>query len=239
MTDGTTSGLLLEDLQGIKAENVRQCAHRGRTQIIARRGTTSTPLRKAMSDDHGKKKYVTYIEAQREAERLTRAHRQGFQPYRVGSMWAVGGMHVKKVKTVKSLGDLHQLLDPYKDGDVDASVDAYISDIANEGLFSESEEVGAHQKWVLLSAETMRGCDIGMSPSNMTVYLVLTLKKSDQEMHIKMGGKFAVHIPVVKRQCEKLLNKSVRWHTWNSATKRTNWSSDEWFYLIEEDADHE
>ena len=192
-----------------------------------------------MTEDHGKRAYASYTEAQREAERLSRAHKQGFQPYRVGSMWAVGGMHVKKLKTVKSSGDLHQLLDPYKDGDVDASVDAYISDIENEGLVSVSEEVGAHRKWILLSAETECGCDIGMSPSNMTVYLVLSLKRSDQEMQIKMGGKFAVHIPVVKRQCERLLNKSVRWHTWNSALKQTSWSSDEWFYLVEEDADHE
>lgn len=192
-----------------------------------------------MSEDQGKKKYASYTEAQREAARLSRAHKQGFQPYRVGSMWAVGGMHTKKVKSVKSLADLHELLDPYKDGDVDASIDAYISDIAREGLVSASEEVGAQQKWVLLSAETKRGCDIGMSPSNTTVYLVLSLKKSDQELQIKMGGKFAVHIPVVKRQCETLRNKTVRWFTWNSAAKRTSWTSDEWFYLVEEDTDHE
>lgn len=192
-----------------------------------------------MSENQGKKKHASYTEAQREAARLSRAHKQGFQPYRVGSMWAVGGMHTKKVKSVKSLTDLHELLDPYKNSDVDASIDAYISDIAREGLVSASEEVGAQQKWVLLSAETKRGGDIGMSPSNTTVYLVLSLKKSDQELQIKMGGKFAVHIPVVKRQCESLLNKTVRWFTWNSAVKQTSWSSDEWFYLVEEDADHE
>lgn len=192
-----------------------------------------------MSEDQGKTLHAAYTEAKREAERLSRAHNQGFQPYRVGAMWAVGGMHLRKVKAVKSFGDLHQLLDPYKVGEVDASVDAYISDIEREGLVSVSEEVGALQKWILVSADTKRGCDIGMSPSNMTVYLVLRLRNAERELQIKMGGKFSAHIPVVKRQCETLLNKSVRWHTWNSTTKQTNWSSDAWFYLIEEDAGHE
>ena len=155
-------------------------------------------------------------------------------------MWVVGGVHMRKVKTViKSLVDLHQLLDSYKEGEDDASIDAYISDIAAEGLVSESEEMGAGQKWILLSAESKRGCDIGMSPFNQTTYLVLSLKRSDATITIKMGGKFGVHIPVVKRQCDKLLNRPVRWYTWNSKIRKTSWSSDEWFYLIEEDADHE
>ena len=52
-------------------------------------------------------------------------------------------------------------------------------------------------------------------------------------MILKMGGRFESHIPLIKKQAEKLIGNSVVWHTWNSKIRKTNWSSDSWFYLIE------
>lgn len=188
-----------------------------------------------MNLDDGKRLYSSYSEAQREADRLTQAHRRGFQAYRVGANWAVGGVHMKKSKKIKSFEDLHQLLDMYKESDDDVSVDAYISEIENESLISDSEEVGASQQWILQDVSLKLGCDIGMSTANKTTYLVLILKRNHETLLLKMGGKFGVHIPLVKRQCEALKFKNVRWHTWNSKVKKSNWQTNEWFYLIEED----
>ncbi len=188
-----------------------------------------------MNLDDGKRLYSSYSEAQREADRLTQTHKRGFQAYRVGANWAVGGMHMNKSKKIKSFEDLHQLLDIYKDSDEDVSVDAYISEIKKESLISESEEVGANQHWILQSVFLKLGCDIGMASTNRTTYLVLELKRDQETLLLKMGGKFGVHIPLVKRQCESLKSKKVRWHTWNSKVKKSNWLTNEWFYLIEED----
>ncbi len=192
-----------------------------------------------MDINNGKKLYSTYSEASREAERLTQAHKQGFRAYKVGAQWAVGGVHMKERKKIKSFEDLHHLLDIYKESDDDNSIDAYINEIKNESLVSESEEVGVSPNWILQDIALKSGCDIGMSSSNRTIYLVLTLKKEFEEIQLKMGGKFGAHIPLVKKQCEGLIGKSVRWYTWNSKFKKTNWLPNEWFYLVEEDFDNE
>ncbi len=192
-----------------------------------------------MNFDDGKRLYSSYSEAQKEAERLTHKHKQGFQTYKVGSNWAVGGVHMKKSKKIKSLEDLHQLLDVYKESDDDSSVDAYISEIEKESLVSDSEEIGASQLWILQDVSLRLGCDIGMAITNKTTYLVLTLKQNNETLILKMGGKFSKHIPLVKRQCDSLKFKSIRWHTWNSKIRNSNWQSNEWFYLIEEDFQHE
>lgn len=192
-----------------------------------------------MNLDDGKRLYSTYSEAQKEADRLMHKHKQGFQAYKVGSNWAVGGVHLKKTKKIKSLEDLHQLLDIYKESEDDRSVDAYISEIEKESLVSDSEEIGASQLWILQDVSLRLGCDIGMASTNQTTYLVLTLKQNDETLILKMGGKFSKHIPLVKRQCDALKFKSIRWHTWNSKVKKSNWQTNEWFYLIEEDFQYE
>lgn len=188
-----------------------------------------------MNLDEGKRLYSSYSEAQREADRLTQAHRKGFQAYRVGANWAVGGVHMKKSKKIKSFEDLHQLLDMYKESDDDASVDAYISEIEKESLVTESEEVGASQNWILRNVSLKYGCDAGLSIHNKKTYLVLELSRDGQNLQLKMGGKFDVHIPLVKKLCDSLKDKAIRWHTWNSKVKKINWLPNEWFYLIEED----
>lgn len=192
-----------------------------------------------MNLDVGKKLYGNYSEAQKEAERLSQAHKQGFRAYKVGAQWAVGGVHVKSRKKIKSFDDLHHLLDCYKENDDDNSINDYIAAIESESQISDSEEIGVSENWVLKDISMKMGFEIGMSSGNRKNYLVLTLIKNSEILKLKMGGKFSTHIPLVRRQSEDLLGKSVRWYTWNSTSKKTNWLSSEWFYLIEEDLNNE
>jgi hypothetical protein len=45
--------------------------------------------------DDGKKVYVSYAEAEKVAAKMSRTHNEGFKVYKVGSQWAVGGVHTK------------------------------------------------------------------------------------------------------------------------------------------------
>lgn len=48
--------------------------------------------------DDGKKVYVSYAEAEKVAAKMSRTHNEGFKVYKVGSQWAVGGVHTKTEK---------------------------------------------------------------------------------------------------------------------------------------------
>lgn len=190
-----------------------------------------------MSLDEGKKLFSNYAEAKSVADKMSRSHNQGFNVYKVDDMWAVGGVHTKSIKQkkkVKSLDEIRFLLDEFKDSDDDTSVDDYIKEVESESLVSDSSIEGESEDWILANVSLKPGHEIGMSESNFKSYLVLILKKNDEEMMLKMGGRFSTHIRLIQRQAGKLIGKSVIWHTWNSNVRKTSWRSDSWFYMIEE-----
>ncbi len=187
-----------------------------------------------MNINDNKITYSSFIKAQKEANRLSKEHNRGFNVYKSGCGWMIGGVHITKEKKIKSFANLHQLLDLYKDDENDASVDLFIRDVEQQSVISESEEVGIDLNWILQNVSVKQGFEVGLSAANKKTYLVLDLTQDTNKLRLKMGGKFDVHIPLMKKQCDALISKSVRWHTWNSKSRDTNWLPNEWFYLVEE-----
>jgi hypothetical protein len=127
---------------------------------------------------------------------------------------------------------MRALLYEYKESDDDTSVEDYVREIELESKTKVSSLQGDTSTWVLKNVDVKLGCDIGMSPNNRNSYLVLNLEKGTEKVMLKMGGKFARHIPLVKKQAEDLVDCEVIWHTWNNA--QSNWESNQWFYLLEQ-----
>jgi hypothetical protein len=184
--------------------------------------------------NEGKKLFATYSEANKVAESMSRIHKEGFEAYKVGNEWAVGGVHTKaihKKQKVKSFDDIRILLDEFKDSESDTSVEEYISDIVADSVNKESSIQGENFDWILKDVDLKLGRDIGMAASNDKKYLVLMLEKGLEKLTLKMGGNFSRHIPLIKKQAESLKDSAVIWHTWNSST--SSWGTDSWFYRLE------
>jgi len=187
-----------------------------------------------MTLDEGKRLFDSFAEAEKVAAKMSRTHNEGFNVYKVGAQWAIGGMHTKAVhkkQKVKSLDDIRMLLEEFKETESDTSVEDYISEIENDSLNKESSIHGESDEWILRKVGLKLGHEIGMSPSNKNTYLALSLSKGSQQLTLKMGGNFSRHIPLIKRQAESLVDTAVVWHTWNSSS--SNWSNDAWFYRLE------
>ena len=188
-----------------------------------------------MNLDMGKQMFDTFSAAEKVAVSMRRTHKEAYKPYKVGNQWAIGGVHMKstdkKIK-VKSFDDMRALLYEYKESDDDTSVEDYVREIELESKTKVSSLQGDTSTWILKNVDVKLGCDIGMSPSNRNFYLVLDLEKGTEKVMLKMGGKFARHIPLVKKQAEDLVDCEVIWHTWNNA--KSNWESNQWFYLLEQ-----
>ena len=184
--------------------------------------------------DEGKKVYTSYAEAEKVAAKMSRTHNEGFNVYKVGSQWAVGGVQKKKKKRKQkfnSFDALRVLLDSFKESEEDTSVDDYISEIERESLAKDSSTKGETDDWILNDVSLKLGREIGMAPTNIKTYLVLSLGNGSQKLTLKMGGNFGPHIPLIQRHAKSLINSAVVWHTWNSSS--SNWGTDEWFYRIE------
>lgn len=191
-----------------------------------------------MNIDEGKRLYSTFTEAKQVADRMARTHNEGFEPYKVGSSWAVGGVHMKpRPKKVKAFDDLRKLLNEFKDSEEDSSVEDYFNEIEIASQTNESVTKGDSEIWILKSVALKKGYELGMSPSNQSVYLALSVQNNTDTLTLKMGGKFSPHIPLIKRLSESLITQPVIWHTWNSTIKKTNWGNEEWFYAIQLNAD--
>jgi len=184
--------------------------------------------------NEGKKLFASYAEAAKVAESMSRAHKEGFEVYKVGNEWAVGGVHTKAINKkhkVKSFDDIRILLDEFKDSERDTSVEDYISDIEADSMSKESSIQGENFDWILKDVDLKPGKEIGMAASNEKTYLVLMLEKGLDKLILKMGGNFSRHIPLIKKQAESLKGSAVIWHTWNSNT--SSWGTDAWFYRLE------
>jgi hypothetical protein len=185
-----------------------------------------------MDLDDGKQLFDSRSDAEKVAQKMSRNKDAPFTVYKVGSKWAVGGVHTKAVQKkqkVKSLDEIKLLLKDFAEDE--SSIDDYITEIENEALEKESTIQGEVDEWILREVNLKFGCDIGMSATNKKTYLVLDLEKGKDKLMLKMGGNFSRHIPLIKRQADSLKNSSIVWHTWNSNT--SNWGSDAWFYRIE------
>ncbi len=188
-----------------------------------------------MNLDIGKQMFDTFSAAEKVAVSMRRNHKEAYKPYKVGNQWAIGGVHMKsadKKPKVKSFDDVRALFYDYKESDEDTSVEDYVREIELESKNKVSSLQGDTSTWILKKVDIKLGCDIGMSTSNRNSYLVLDLEKGAEILMLKMGGKFARHIPLVKRQAEDLVGCEVIWHTWNNA--QSNWGENEWFYLLEQ-----
>ncbi len=189
-----------------------------------------------MDINEGKKRFQSWEEADRVAKRMRNKHGEKYTVYRDGDAWLIGGDNKKTVKSpprkARSFSDIRQLMYQYKLSDNDTSIDEYVDEIEQEHANKESVDQGYGENWILENAEALPGCEIGMASTNKNIYLRLTLIKGDsQRIHIKMGGAFSRHIPLVKRQAESLLNKPVVWYTWNN--RGSSWGEFEWFYRLE------
>jgi hypothetical protein len=184
--------------------------------------------------NEGKKLFATYSEANKVATSMSRTHKEGFEAYKVGNEWAVGGVHTKaihKKPKVNAFEDIRILLDEFKKSANDTSVEDYISEIEIDSLSKESTIQGESFDWILKDVDLKPGRDIGMAASNDKTYLVLMLEKGLDKLTLKMGGNFSRHIPLIKKQAESLKGSAVIWHTWNSNT--SSWGTDAWFYRLE------
>ena len=186
------------------------------------------------TNDDGKKLFDSYAEAEKVAAKMSRTHNEGFNVYKVGTQWAIGGVHTKNVQRkqkIKSFDDIRILLDEFKESEDDYSVEDYISQIENDSISKESSIQGVADEWTLKTVSLKLGREIGMAQTNDKTYLVLSLMKGEQNLMLKMGGNFSRHIPLIKRQAESLINSAIVWHTWNSNT--SSWGADAWFYRLE------
>ncbi len=184
--------------------------------------------------NEGKKLFATYSEANKVATSMSRTHKEGFEAYKVGNEWAVGGVHTRaihKKPKVNAFEDIRILLDEFKESANDTSVDDYISEIEIDSLSKESTIQGENFDWILKDVDLKLGREIGMAASNDKKYLVLMLEKGLEKLTLKMGGNFSRHIPLIKKQAESLKDSAVIWHTWNSNT--SSWGTDAWFYRLE------
>ena len=182
----------------------------------------------------GKTLFASFTEAEKVAVKMRRTHKEAYTPYKVGTQWAVGGLHTtpinKKIK-VRSLDDIRALLYQYKESEEDNSVEEYIAEIESESKGKATSVQGEDKKWILKTVDIKLGCDIQMSVNNRNQYLVLNLEKDKQKITLKMGGKFSRHIPLMQKKALDLIDSEVIWHTWNNPS--SNWGVNEWFYLIQ------
>lgn len=188
-----------------------------------------------MNINEGKQLYSSYAEAEKVAMKMRRNKDEGYQVYKVGQEWAVGGVHTKVIQNkqkIKSFDNLRLLLDEFRESENDFSVEEYISEIKNEAVSKTSTMFGDADEWILRAVSLRLGRDLGMSISNNKTYLVLDLEKGSQKLMLKMGGNFSRHIPLIKKQADSLVNFPIIWYTWNNKT--SNWGEDAWFYRIEE-----
>lgn len=188
-----------------------------------------------MDANSGKKLFTSYSEAEKIAQAMRARHNEPFQVVKVEGGWVVGGTHVKTkiaYKRVKSFADIRALFDDLADSISEEDVSEYANQIAKESTSSKVSDVnGDGENWTLTSSEVLPGIALGMS--NSTPYLVLSLVNGDQRLHIKMGGEFRRHIPLVAAQAKSLIGRNIIWHTWNPARQPAMWRRSEWFYLIE------
>ena len=185
-----------------------------------------------MNSDFGKALFSSYEEALRVSNSLVKKHKRGFNVYKIGSNWAIGGVHTKKIHNVKSFNELKEIYDSLAMIDSNDLVDDYFKDIEENSKKDDSLICGEADAWILDSCEIKQGFDIGFNNGNS--YLCLKVIRGDDFLILKMGGKFSKYIPLLMKQCSMLRSKNVIWYTWNSRFKETNWSSSEWFYRIEE-----
>lgn len=187
--------------------------------------------------DQGKKLYGTFEEASRVAAEMSKRYHEAFRPYKGDGGWHVGGVHIKpelKKRRVSNFADIRKL---FSEGDElyapEEMVESYIADIEQEvSAGRTTSEMGLDSNYYLRSFALKPGTVLGMK--NSTAYLVLTLAGPDGEQEIRMGGKFSRHIPLVTMQAEKLQGKAITWKTWNPIGDPSKWSTNVWFYLIEE-----
>ena len=186
-----------------------------------------------MNLDHGKNVFKTQEEAQKVAQRMSRNHEKPFKAYLVDGGWAVGGKFFKNpIKKIKSLSDMREILNQFKESEDDCSVDEYTNLIKSEENSNKvSTTFGNDSIWTLISYETMTDAQLGMKTGSN--YLVLEITNGIETKRPKMGGAFQPHIPLMNKIAESLLHKPVEWSTWNSISNPDKWGNDSWFYKLE------
>lgn len=187
-----------------------------------------------MDSNTGKKLFSSYDEAERAAKAMRTRHNENFQAVKADGGWVVGGVHVKSktpYKRVKALAEIRELFSDVESISETDVVD-YANQIAAESAASKTSEInGEGENWRLVSWEVALGRQLQMN--NDTSYLVLTVASDKQTLRIHMGGAFSKHIPLISAQAESLRDRSIVWHTWNSARQPTKWERSKWFYMIE------
>jgi len=191
-----------------------------------------------MSNNQGKFIHLTFSDAEKEAENLRRKFKEPFVIYKSKDGWLVGGAHLKKERKMKRINQFSDLKELFKDIEgnyTDADIENYYETISQENSSEKiSESSGDENNWILESVEILKGNLLGMHNTKLYLTLFLTNSNGDK-LRLKMGGAFESSIQLIHRQALSLLQKPIIWHTWNSKYKNNNqWSSDAWFYLIEE-----
>lgn len=100
-------------------------------------------------------------------------------------------------------------------------------DLIEESSMQQTAQPIDYKDWILIKAEIKTGLEIGLR--NQKRYLVITLKKGDEELELLKGGKFETDIPPTYTRAKGLIGHQVEWSTWNPPKGAGPWSHFRWF----------
>jgi len=188
-----------------------------------------------MNINQNKVTFKNKKDAEQAAQSMSRNYDEPFGVYQIpGIGWAVGGIFLKKKRPikVKSISEIKDLWEEFKEDKFDTSVDDYSDAVLAKELINEvSIANGDDSIWVLVDFDIKTGYELGMK--NAERYLVLEITNGIERLNPKMGGPFGRYIPLMERVAESLRGKPVIWSTWNPKYDPNKWGNNSWFYKLE------
>lgn len=187
-----------------------------------------------MNPNTGKTSFSNKNDAEAAATKMSRKFSQPFAAYQSKGKWYVGGKFIKhrpQIK-VKGLLDLKEAWQQFQDDQNDPVVNDYIETVEATTAQNTQESMlrGDDGIWTLLGLSEKRGTELGFR--NDKIYLVLEVGNGHETIHLKMGGAFARHIPLMTKVAQSLLDQPIVWSTWNKVGQ-TQWLENEWFYRLD------
>ena len=184
----------------------------------------------------GKVFFVSKDDAERGARIMSRKFNEHFTTYQINQGWAVGGVFYKKHKLIKtkSLDQIKNIWQTHQENEENLLFKKYVDTIKKQEIVNKiSTTFGSDSIWILVDYSIKKADEVGFK--NDGRYLVLDLTNGIESRNPKMGGAFEIHIPLMEKIVNSLINNSVIWSTWNPKNNPTKWDSDSWFYRLEQD----
>jgi hypothetical protein len=185
--------------------------------------------------NQGEVVFVSKEEADKVAKRMSQKHSEAFASYKLASGWAVGGVFLKKQRNIrfKSLDEIKDLWADLQCDHDDLGIDEYTDAVRAKSSSEISTQFGVDSIWILTNYSIKISGELGFK--TVGKYLVLEITNGIETKTQKMGGAFEPYTPLMTRVAEELINKAVIWSTWNPRNNPTKWSSNSWFYMLQED----